>query len=43
MSRIAVLITKHFDESKGNFEELRQKEITHVMSWKERNILDVFL
>lgn len=42
MSRIAVMITMHFDNSKGNFEELRQKEMTHVMSWKENNILDSF-
>lgn len=42
MNRIAVLITMIFDNSKGNFEELRQKEMTHVMSWKENNILDSF-
>ena len=42
MSKIAVLITMHFDNSKGNFEELRQKEMTHVMSWKENEILDSF-
>lgn len=42
MSRIAVMITMHFDNSKGNFEELRQKEMSHVMSWKENNILDSF-
>lgn len=42
MNRIAVLITMHFDHSKGNFEELRQKEMTHVMSWKENDLLDSF-
>lgn len=42
MNRIAVLITMHFDNSKGNFEELRQKEMAHVMSWKENGILDSF-
>lgn len=42
MNRIAVMITMHFDDSKGNFEELRQKEMAHVMSWKENNILDSF-
>jgi hypothetical protein len=42
MNRIAVLITMHFDNSKGNFEELRQKEMAHVMSWKENEILDSF-
>ena len=42
MNRIAVLITMHFDHSKGNFEELRQKEMAHVMSWKENNWLDSF-
>jgi hypothetical protein len=42
MNRIAVLITMHFDHSKGNFEELRQKEMSHVMSWKENGILDSF-
>lgn len=42
MSKIAVLITMHFDNSKGNFEVLRQKEMTHVMSWKENEILDSF-
>lgn len=42
MNRIAVLITMHFDDSKGNFEDLRQKEMTHVMSWKENNLLDSF-
>ncbi len=43
MNRIAVLITMHFDNSKGNFEELRQKEMAHIMSWKENNIIDSFL
>ncbi len=42
MKTIAVLITMHFDNSKGNFEELRQKEMLHVTSWKESNILDSF-
>lgn len=42
MNRIAVLISMHFDNSKGNFEELRQKEMAHVMSWKERELLDSF-
>lgn len=42
MNRISVMITMHFDNSKGNFEELRQKEMAHVMSWKENNILDSF-
>lgn len=42
MNRIAVLITMHFDNAKGNFEELRQKEMTHVMRWKEDGILDSF-
>ena len=42
MNRIAVLITMHFDHSKGNFEELRQKEMTQVMSWKENDILESF-
>jgi len=32
----------HFDNSQGNFEELRQKEMAHVMHWKENNILDSF-
>ena len=42
MNTIAVLITMHFDNSMGNFEELRQKEMAHVMSWKENGILDSF-
>lgn len=42
MSRIAVLIAMHFDNSKGNFEELRQKEMGHIKSWKEGGILDSF-
>ncbi len=42
MNRIAALITMHFDYSKGNFEELRQKEMAHVMSWKENKLLDCF-
>lgn len=42
MNGIAVLITMHFDHSKGNFEELRQKEMAHVMSWKENELLDSF-
>lgn len=42
MNRIAVLITMHFDNSKGNFEELRQKEMAHVASWRENNLLDSF-
>lgn len=42
MNRIAVLITMHFDNSKGNFEELRQKEMAHIMSWKETGLLDGF-
>lgn len=42
MNRIAVLITMHFDHSKGNFEELRQKEMTHIKSWKENESLDSF-
>lgn len=42
MNRITVLITMHFDSSKGNFEELRQKEMTHIMSWKDNNIVDSF-
>ena len=35
MNRITVLITMHFDNSQGNFEELRQKEMAHVMHWKD--------
>ncbi|MEK0440784.1 MAG: hypothetical protein RLZZ504_1700, partial [Bacteroidota bacterium] len=42
MNRIAVMITMHFDHSKGNFEELRQKEMAHVISWKEQGFLDSF-
>ncbi|RXK48836.1 hypothetical protein [Aquirufa rosea] len=42
MNRIAVLITMHFDNSKGNFEELRQKEMAHIMNWKENELLDGF-
>lgn len=42
MNRIAVMITMHFDHSKGNFEELRQKEMAHVMSWKDQGFLDSF-
>lgn len=42
MTRIAVLITMHFDNSKGNFEELRQKEMAHIKEWKEKGILDSF-
>lgn len=42
MNRITVLITMHFDHSKGNFEELRQKEVAHVMKWKESGYLDSF-
>lgn len=32
----------HFDNSKGNFEELRQKEMAHMKSWKEEDILENF-
>ena len=42
MNRITVLITMHFDHTKGNFEELRQKEMAHVMSWRENEWLDSF-
>ena len=42
MKRITVLITMHFDNSKGNFEELRQKEMAHIKSWKEEDILENF-
>lgn len=42
MNRIAVLITMHFDHTKGNFEELRQKEMAHVKRWKEQDWLDSF-
>lgn len=42
MHRIAVIITMHFDHSKGNFEELRQQEMTHIKSWKANNLLDSF-
>lgn len=42
MKRIVVLITMHFDNSQGNFEELRQKEMAHIKSWKEADILESF-
>ena len=42
MKRITVLITMHFDNSKWNFEELRQKEMAHMKSWKEEDILENF-
>lgn len=42
MKRITVLITMSFDNSKGNFEELRQQEMAHVMKWKEEGILENF-
>jgi hypothetical protein len=42
MKRITVLITMYFDNSKGNFEELRQKEMAHMKSWKEEDILENF-
>ena len=42
MKRITVLITIHFDNSNGNFEELRQKEMSHIISWKEEDILENF-
>ncbi|CAH0997621.1 hypothetical protein EMA8858_03755 [Emticicia aquatica] len=42
MKRITVLITMHFDNSKGNFEELRQQEIAHIMQWKGAGILENF-
>lgn len=42
MNRIAVLITMHFDNSKGNFEELRQQEMAHIAHWKQDNLLDSF-
>lgn len=42
MKRITVLITMHFDNSKGNFEELRKQEMTHLMQWKEADILENF-
>lgn len=42
MKRITVLITMHFDNSKGNFEELRKQEMAHIMQWKEAGILENF-
>jgi hypothetical protein len=42
MKRITVLITMHFDNSKGNFEELRQQEMAHIMQWKGAGILENF-
>lgn len=42
MKRIAVLITMHFDNSQGNFEELRQKEMAHIMKWQAEGILESF-
>lgn len=42
MANIAVLITMHFDNSQGNFEELRQKEMAHVMKWKAEGLLETF-
>ena len=42
MKRITVLITMHFDNSNGNFEELRQKEMAHIKGWKEEDILENF-
>lgn len=32
----------HFDNSQGNFEELRQKEMAHVMHWKENRSIALF-
>jgi len=42
MKRIAVIITMHFDNSQGNFEELRQKEMAHIMKWKAEGVLENF-
>lgn len=42
MKRITVIITMHFDNSKGNFEELRKQEMAHIMQWKEAGILENF-
>ncbi len=42
MKRITVLITMHFDNSKGNFEELRKQEMAHLMQWKEAGIIENF-
>jgi hypothetical protein len=42
MKRITVIITMHFDNSKGNFEELRKQEMTHIMQWKDAGILENF-
>lgn len=42
MNRIAVLIKMRLDPTKENFEELRQKEVAHVMKWKETGCLDSF-
>lgn len=42
MKRITVIITMHFDNSKGNFEELRKQEMAHIMQWKEDGILENF-
>ena len=42
MKRIAVLLTMHFDNSKGNFEELRQQELVHILNWKKEGVLENF-
>ena len=42
MKRITVLITMHFDNSNDNFEELRQKEMSHIKNWRDEDILENF-
>jgi hypothetical protein len=32
----------HFDNSNDNFEELRQKEMSHIKNWRDEDILENF-